>query len=157
MPWTKLQKQIAARACIAAKISDQQRRDVILRHFEHADAGGGQFTSTAPRLNSRDFEQFMAIVEGYAGGQVLHFGRGYWTRCAADGLSRARHHVTKIATALEAAGKLAPGGVGLEGWIRKRVSRDETGSVDQLDYPGLLALTTGLSAYARQNGVEIPA
>ncbi len=155
MAWTNTQKQIAARACQAAGISDEQRRDMILRHFAHAHAAGGRVTSTAPRLNNTDFEQFMAIVERHAGGKVLHFTEGYWAAHAADQYARMRRRALQAAAALEAAGKLAPGGVGLAGWISKRVARGDTDRIEALDYHGLLALILGLEAYARQNGVEL--
>lgn len=156
MPWTKTQKQIAARACKAAGIAEEQRRDVVLRNFAHARLPDGTITSTAPRLTNRDFEQFMAVVEGFAGGQVLHFTRGYWQRHAADQWARMRHRAAAIAGELEAAGRLAPGGTGLAGWIEKRVTHGQTNRIEQLDYHGLLALILGLTAYARQNGVELP-
>jgi hypothetical protein len=155
MAWTNTQKQIAARACKAAGISEEQRRDVVLRHFANARDGAGRITSTAPKLTNADFEQFMAIVEAQAGGQVLHFTRDYWTRHAADQWARMRHRAVRIAAELEAAGKLAPGGVGLSGWISKRVSRGEADRVEQLDYHGLLALIVSLQAYARQQGIEL--
>jgi hypothetical protein len=155
MPWTNTQKQIAARACKAAGIGEEQRRDLVLRQFAHARTADGRISSTAPRLTNRDFEQFMAIVEGYGGGQVLHFTRGYWQAHAADQWARMRHRALAIAAELEAAGKLAPGGAGLGGWIAKRVTRGEADRVEQLDYHGLLALILGLTAYARQCGVEL--
>lgn len=154
MAWTSKQKQIAVRASRAAGISEEQRRDMILRNFEHAHHQG-QITSTAPKLKDGDFEAFMAIVEQFAGGQILHFSPGYWQSCAADGLSRMRGKVAKIAAALEAAGKLAAEGVGLAGWINKRVSGGTSSRVDELDYHGLLALILGLEAYARQNSVPL--
>lgn len=155
MAWTNKQKQIAVRACQAARISEEQRRDLILRNFAHAHTRGGVITSTAPRLDNHDFEQFMAIVENFAGGQVLHFTPGYWKAQASDHHKRMRHRAAAIAAELEAAGKLAPGGAGLAGWIEKRVTRGETNRIEELDYHGLLALILGLEAYARQGGVEV--
>lgn len=155
MAWTNTQKQIAARACKAAGVGEAQRRDMILRHFANAHATDGRITSTAPKLNNADFEQFMCIVEGYAGGRLLHFTAGYWTRCARDHWARMRHRAVGVAAKLEAAGKLAPGGVGLAGWIAKRVTRGAADRVEQLDYHGLLALILSLEAYARQEGVNL--
>lgn len=155
MAWTKTQKQIAARACQAARIGEEQRRDVLLRQFAHARMPDGTISSTAPRLTNRDFEQFMAIVEAHAGGRVLHFTAGYWRDHAADQWARMRRRALQVAAELEAAGKLAPGGAGLAGWIEKRVTRGETNRIEQLDYHGLLALILGLQAYARQSGVRI--
>lgn len=154
MAWTNKQKQIAARACQAARITEEQRRDMILRNFAHAHARGGRITSTAPRLDNHDFEQFMAIVENFAGGQVLHFTAGYWKGQAADHYQRMRRKALHLAEELEAEGRLAPGGVGLAGWIEKRVTRGETNRIEELDYHGLLALILGLEAYARQGRVE---
>ena len=152
MAWSNTQKQMAVRACRQAGISEEQRRDVILRHFDNAHCRGG-ITSTSPKLTNSDFEAFMAIVEVQAGGKVLHFTEGYWQNAAADHLSRMRGKAVRIAAALESAGKLFPDGVGLAGWIRKRVTGGRTDRVEDLDYHGLLALILGLRAYARQNGV----
>jgi len=155
MPWTKTQKQIAARACKEAGIDDAQRLDFILRNFKHARDDDGRITSTAPKLNNRDFENFMAIVESHAGGRVLHYALGFWAARARDGLGRMRDFILRIAGALENSGHLHPGGVGLAGWINKRVTGGETDRLEHLDYHGLLALLLGLQAYARQHGVSI--
>lgn len=155
MAWTNQQKQIAVRACKAARISDEQRRDMILRHFEHATMTDGRISSTSLRLTNEDFEQFMAIVESHAGGQVLHFTRDYWRSHAQDHYARMRHRVASIARQLESAGALHPGGVGLSGWISKRVTQGACDSIEQLDYHGLLALMISLTSYARQRGVAL--
>lgn len=157
MAWTNQQKQIAVRACKAAGISDERRRDMILRNIDHARMPGGHVTSTAPKLNNADFEQFMAIVEQAAGGQVLHFTEGYWVKSAADSLARMRHKVKELAAALEAAGHLVPNGIGLAGWISKRVTRGETDQLSELDYQQLRALIVGLEAYTRQRAALVPA
>ncbi len=154
MAWTNKQKQMAVRACKAAGVSEEQRVDLILRNFKNAHHGG-DITSTSPRLTNTDFEAFMAVVERFAGGTLLHFTAGYWQASAADHLKRMRGKAVKVAQVLELAGKLAPGGVGLAGWIQKRVSGGTASSVDQLDYHGLLALILGLEAYARHGGVEL--
>lgn len=155
MAWTNTQKQIAVRACNAARISEEQRREMILRHFAHAAMPDGRISSTAPRLNNEDYEQFMAIVESYAGGQVLHFTRGYWQQHAQDRYQRMRCKAMKIAAALETAGFLHADGAGLRGWIEHRVTAGQHDRIEQLDYHGLLALITSLSAYAKQRGVEL--
>ena len=147
--WTKKQKFLAIRACKAAGINDDQRVDMILRAFPHAHYKG-DIKSTAPRLTSKDYAAFMAVVEHYAGGQILHFTRGYWDRANADELQRMRFRVRKIAAELEAAGKLAPGGVGLAGWIGKRVSKGATNRLEDLEFPSLQALLLQLEAYAKQ-------
>jgi hypothetical protein len=156
MAWTNKQKQMAVRACHAAGVSEEQRRDLILRTFEHAHHRG-DVTSTSPKLTNRDFCHFMAIVEGYAGGRVLHFTEHYWRDAAADDLRAMRFHALKIAAALERDGLLAAGGVGLAGWIAKRVTAGATDRIEQLDFHGLLALILGLEGYARQRGVQLAA
>jgi hypothetical protein len=154
MPWTNKQKQLAVRACEAAGINEAQRRDVILRHFANAVAPGGRITSTSAKLTSADFEQFMAIVEGHAGGKLLHFEAGYWQSCAGDGLSRMRYRALKLAEQLEATGQLTPG-VGLAGWIEKRVTRGRTNQLAELSYHELFALINGLEAFTRQRAVAV--
>jgi hypothetical protein len=155
MSWTNTQKQIAARACKAARISEEQRRDMILRNFANAHTSDDRITSTAPKLTNKDYEQFMAIVENFAGGQILHFSRGYWAKCAADEFARMRYRVNAINTALEAAGVFNADGAGLRGWISKRVTRGQTDSIEDLDFHGLNALILGLEAFAAQRGVAV--
>jgi len=155
MPWTNTQKQIAVRACKAAQVSDEQRRDMILRHFAHAKMPDGRISSTSPRLTNEDFEQFMAIVEAHGGDKVLHFSRDYFKTKAEDHYHRMRRRAYMIAQQLEAAGLLHPNGAGLSGWINKRLTHGQCERVEELDYHGLLALILSLSAYAHQNGVEI--
>ncbi len=155
MPWTDKQKSLAVRACHAAGISEDQRIDLILRNFPRAHHRG-DITSTSPRLASGDFAAFMGIVERFAGGKVLHFAAGYWQRASADRLQRMRYRVNRIAAALEAAGKLQPNGVGLAGWIEKRVSGGITDRLDDLEFPAMQALLMGLEAYARQCSVRLP-
>jgi hypothetical protein len=154
MAWTKKQKQLAVMACRAAGISDEQRTDLVLRNFQNAHYKG-DITSTSPKLTNHDFEAFMAVVERFAGGRILHFTLGFWERAAADWLSRMRFKAQQLAAVLEAAGKLAPGGIGLAGWIQKRVSAGAARRVEELEYHGLLALILGLEAYARQNAVAL--
>ncbi len=156
MPWTNKQKQIAARACQAAGISEEQRRDMILRNFANARLPDGRISSTSPKLTNSDFENFMAVVEQYAGGKVLHFTPGYWQGQASDALARMRHRATSLAELLERDGHLAPNGAGLAGWIRKRVSQGQADRVEELDYSGLDALIRGLTAFARRAGLDLP-
>jgi hypothetical protein len=154
MPWTNKQKSLAVQACRAAGISEEQRVDVILRNFVNAHSAG-VVTSTSPRLTNHDFESFMAIIERTAGGTILNYSPGFWDRAAADWLRRMRFKALAIAAALERAGKLAPDGVGLAGWIQKRVTGGIASRLDELEYHGLSALIIGLEAYARQNAVKI--
>jgi hypothetical protein len=156
MPWTNKQKQLAVRGCKGAGIDDDQRRDVLLRNFAHAHEGG-RVTSTAAKLNSRDFEAYMAILERMAGGTLLHFSAGYWARASADSLGRMRYRARKLAAALEAAGKLESGGVGLAGWITRRVAGGIPTALEDLEYHGLMALIVGLESYAKQNAVNVAA
>jgi hypothetical protein len=157
MPWTSKQKQLAVRACHAARIDEDQRRDLILRNFANARLPDGRISSTSSRLNNSDFEQFMAIVESYAGGQVLHFTRRYWQGQARDRYHRMRARALAIAAELEARGLLHAGGAGLAGWIQNRVTRGATARIEDLDYHGLLALNLSPAAYARQHGIGQPA
>lgn len=156
MAWTNKQKQLAARACQSAGISEEQRRDLILRNFANAH-DCGRITSTAPKLNAKDFEAFMSIVENFAGGQVLHFTRDYWRAAADDSLKRLRFRALRVARELELAGKLEANGVGLAGWIEKRVTSGATNRIEALDYNGLMALILGLENYARRNAVAVGA
>ena len=68
-----------------------------------------------------------------------------------------RYKARRLALDLEAKGKLAPDGVGLAGWINKRVSGGEVNRLEDLDYHGLVALILQLSAYARQRPVAATA
>jgi len=157
MAWTNQQKQIAVRACRAAGIGEEQRRDMVLRNLDNAHLPDGRISSTSPKLTNADFEQFMAIVEQAAGGKILHFTEGYWVKSAADSLGRMRHKVRGLAAELEAAGHLAANGIGLAGWIEKRVTRGATNRLEELDYQGLRALILGLKAYGRQRAALVPA
>lgn len=149
MAWSNKQKSLAVQACRAAGINEEQRVDVILRNFHNAYSAGC-VTSTSPRLTNHDFESFMSIVERTAGGKVLHFTEGFWDRAASDSLKRMRFKVRAIAAALEKSGKLAPNGVGLAGWIEKRVTGGVPSRLEDLEYHGLMALIIGLQAYGRQ-------
>lgn len=155
MAWTNKQKQLAVRACREANVSDEQRRDMILRHFARAKTPDGSISSTSPKLNNADFEQFMAIVERHGGGKLLHFSRDYWQRKAVDQHQRMRAHALAVAEELERHGQLHPGGVGLRGWISRRVTNGQTDQIHELDYHGLLSLILGLHAFARQRGVDL--
>jgi len=154
MAWTNKQKQLAVRACRAAGITEEQRTDLILRNFQHAHHGG-DITSTSPKLDCRDFEAFMAIVEKFAGGKVLHFTAGYWRDHADDYLARMRRKALAVARELESAGRLAAGGAGLAGWIEKRVSGGATRRIEDLDFNSMKALILGLQSYARQGAVAL--
>lgn len=153
MAWTNRQKQIAVRAFRAAGLEDTYRK-LVLRQFTNAmfDAQGRNVdepTSTSKRLTNQDFEQFMAIIERSCGGKVMHFQPGYWREKAGDHLHRMRHRVGRIVHVLEISGWLKPDGVGLAGWILKRVTGGETDRIEQLDYHRLSALLNGLTNYAR--------
>lgn len=153
--WSNVQKQLAVRACKAAGIDDEQRL-FILRQFRHAHHDGA-ITSTSPKLTNQDYAEFMAIAErsAGAGGKLLHFTAGYWRQHAADHLQRMRFRASRLAAVLEGAGKLAPDGIGLAGWIEKRVSAGAARKIEELDYHGLQALILGLQTYSRQCEVTI--
>jgi len=97
----------------------------------------------------------MAIVESYAGGQILHFSRGYWQRGAADEFARLRNRAERLNAALESAGVFAVDGAGLRGWISKRVTKGATDQIGDLDYHGLMALILGLEAFAARQCVAV--
>lgn len=154
MAWTNTQKQLAIRACRAAGISEEQRVDMILRNFKNAHHAG-RITSTSPKLSCADYEQFMAVIERFAGGKLLHFSEWYWRDCADRWLDRLRRRVLILSGELERSGKLAACGVGLAGWIEKRVSAGATRKITDLDFHGLQALLLGLQAYARQSALPV--
>jgi len=156
MAWTNPQKQIAVRACRAAGIGEEHRR-LILMNLDNVRLLDSRISSTSKQLTHADCEQFMAIVEHHAGGQILHFTKDYCQRGAADSIGRMRHKVRELAAELEAAGHLAANGVGLCGWISKCMTRGETDRLEELDYQQLRALITGLEAYTRQRAALVPA
>ncbi len=158
MAWTNKQKATAVRSCRAAGIGDEHRK-LLLRQFRNArfNAKGERVdepTSTSKRLSNADFEAFMAVIERTSDGRLPGFGAGYWARKSGDRLHRLRFAVRALADQLEAAGLLAPGGLGLAGWIQKRVTQGEPREVAQLDYHELLILITQLNAYRRQRRTE---
>jgi|GEM_PF-1811393 len=82
MPWSKKQKQIAGMACGQAGV-DNDARKLILRQFRNAffNVQGmpvSDPTSTSSKLENKDFERFMAILEDRAGGRILHFTPNYF-------------------------------------------------------------------------------
>lgn len=164
MAWTTAQKRLAAMACRAAGIDDDHRK-LILRQFDHAhyDAAGKRSTepsSKSKRLTNADFDQFIAILERSAGGQLKTGNRTYppthFQDKADDVLARVRFKAQAIADALVAAGVFDREGVSLAGWISKRVAQGEKDRLAQLDYHELHALITGLTAFAKGRGVPLP-
>ena len=75
MSWTDKQKALAVRACKDAHINTEQR-ELILRQLGGRAVVGERSTSTSGALTNADFNQFMAIVEQYSGGQIKTRGRG---------------------------------------------------------------------------------
>lgn len=75
MSWTDKQKALAVRACKDAHINTEQR-ELILRQLGGRAVVGERATSTSGALTNADFNQFMAIVEQYSGGQIKTRGRG---------------------------------------------------------------------------------
>lgn len=69
MSWSDKQKQLAVRACKGANIDDAQR-ELILRQLGGRAIVNGRVTSTSAKLTNAEFNQFMATVEVYSGGQV---------------------------------------------------------------------------------------
>jgi hypothetical protein len=118
-------------------------------------------SGTSKRLTNSDFETFMAIVERHAGDQVKTATKTYpvhhWLHKADDRLQRMRHYAQQLADALADAGLLDAAGVGLAGWISRRVTDGRTDRLADLEYHELHALINGLRAYARRNGVAVKA
>ncbi len=155
MAWTNKQKAIAVQSCRAARLSDEHRK-LLLCQFHNArfDAKGERTdasSSTSKRLTNADFEAFMAVIERTNDGRLPGFSAGYWSKKSGDRLHRLRWAVHALADRLEAEGLLASGGIGLAGWIQKRVTQGEPREVAHLDYHELLVLITQLNAHARQN------
>ncbi len=154
MGWTKPQKGIAVRACRAAGIDDEARALILGQIPDHRATHQGRITSTSPKLTNWDFEFFMAHVESFAGGQILHYSKHYWHNQSKSGLSRLRHKAETLARRLEAAGFLEKNGEGLRGWIKSRVTRGLSSDLNSLDIDGLHALIEGLKAFIERKGVE---
>lgn len=152
MSWTKSQKQTAIIACRNAGI-DEDHRELILRQFPHA-MHKGRITSTSPALSNTDFEQFMAIIERTAGGELPKFTMHYWQKKAEDHLARMRSLALALNQQLEATGNLEPNCVGLAGWIR-RMTHGEKEILADLDYHELYKVIEGLKVYANRRGVRM--
>ncbi len=159
MAWSKLQRQIAAMACRHAGLDEADRR-TLLRQLPNARKVEPP-SSRAPDLTQGEFETFMARVEWIAGGKLPRYSAWYWQdQVGGDGtLKRMRYLVRCIATTLElnhnADGEplLAPDGVGLAGWISKRVTGGRTSRLEQLNQSELKALILGLRDHGTRHGV----
>ena len=169
MPWSNKQKALLVRACKAAGLADQ--RDLILRQLggraEHP-AHSGRVTSTSPRLTDRDFEQAMATVEHYSGGQIRvidakgrHlYGPGHWDRHAETGtLTRRRHLIRRMVNTLvgnprtDGDGRiLDEDGHQLAGVIRQATG-GKASTIDQLTERQASAVIDALTALGHRHGV----
>jgi len=159
MAWSKRQKMIAVTTCREARLEDEHRK-LILRQLPNAmhDANGKRSkepSSTSSKLTQRDFEQFMAIIERGAGGKLLHHSKGYWQRKADDAAHRMRYRVQQISRQLEAQGLLVADGVGLAGFIEKRIAGGRTHRLEDLDQLHLKKLLIGLTNYGKHHGAMI--
>ena len=156
MIWKKKQKQRFVIACKEIGYGEEQRH-AILSMLPHAITSSKPHpSSTSPRLNQADFEQAMAVVESMTpGNRIKGFDALHFAKKADDYLGNMRRKAGAIAGRLEAAGQLEPGGVGLSGWISKRVTGGGTDRLDQLNYNELYNLIEGLKKYARRNSVRI--
>ncbi len=173
--WNKKQKSLAVCACEAIGW-DKDDRQTILRQYTDAkgncvaELSSGEISSTAPGLTDAHFERFMATVEGANGNRIRLGGKDgkgypmyYWQQQAADLGQRQRYRARAIAAKLETQrdgdGKplLEPDGVGLRGWISKRVAGGRTDDISELDQRELGALIDGLTSYAKQHGVVVGA
>lgn len=163
MTWTATQKALAARACQAAGIDDDHRR-LLLRQFRNSLVHG-EPTSTSPKLNQSDFEQFMAHVESFAGGQIClrdgdgrvtrEFSRGYWGNKASDDLQRVRFTARRTVELVTSRGIITPDGV--KAWISSRVSNGRSDSIEELNGQELHALINGMRALAMRHGTPLTA
>jgi hypothetical protein len=162
MAWTREQKMVAAMACRSARLSEDQRHMILSGpNFANRAIHNGRATSTSPRLTNEDFESFMALVERFAGGQLLSYSPHYWQDKAGDPDHRLRWRAQRIANSLtliddpHEPGRrlLQPDDVGLAGFIRRMFPHAE--KLDQLDRRELVSLIEGLTAYARRHQVNL--
>ncbi len=164
MAWTNAQKSLFAQACKTIGYGQEQRHMVLSSFRNATSASTDHPTSTSKRLNNADFEHAMAIVENASGGHIkvkwtvsgkLRFGALHFARKADDDLARMRRLAGAIVAQLEASGNLEPNGVGLAGWIEKRITRGRTNRIDQLTYKEMHALINSLRSYSNDHGVKL--
>lgn len=148
MAWTNEQKKVAIISCRYACIDDDHRA-LLLRQFPRA-MHEGRVTSTSPHLTNADFEQFMAMVERQAGGQLPRYTKHYWRDKADDVLHRTRRLLQKYAIQIEARGILKLGG-----FIRSRITDGRTDRPEDLSAKELDITLKALRAIARRNGFEL--
>ena len=156
MTWSRGQKQIAARACHTAGITEEHRR-LILGQFDGRAMVHGRATSTARALTQRDFEDFMATVEACCpNGQLLitrqdgkrMYGMHHWQRAAQEGaMKRLRWNVRAYDDRLRKAG------LGLPIPSPSTVTDGRTNEIDHLTTPELEKLRSALYAMAKRHRV----
>ena len=165
MAWSPKQRQLYARACQGAGLSEEHRH-LLLRQVGSRAMHDGRVTSTSPRLTQSDFEEAMAIVERHSGGQVkirdskgrYVFGLTYWQVAAESG---GRDRLRELALRLDQHLQLllpeqwAQDGEGLAGWIKSRVTSGRTHRLKELSYQELQDLIHGIKAFARRHDVPL--
>lgn len=161
MSWTDKQKQLAVRACKGANIDDAQR-ELILRQLGGRAIVGDRATSTAQTLTNADFNQFMALVEVYSGGQVkirngqgrYVYGFGHWQLKQQDNTRLQLIHVAhRIINTLFVEGVPER----IEGVIAKATGGriEYTGDLDDLDEPEARKVVHALRAVAMRHNVTL--
>jgi hypothetical protein len=151
MPWSKDQKRVAAVAARSAGLDDEARR-LVLRQFPRA-VHRGRVTSTSPRLNQSDFEQYMAILERSAGGRLDRWPPHHWQRKADDDRARMRRLVRSLEFGRQRDGALRTDAMT---WARARIATvgdQDKRDLAQLDHHELSALINQLQAFSRATPV----
>ena len=144
MAWTAHQIKTHAMACRAAGMSDEHRK-LLLRQFT------AEGSSKARELSNADFEQFMAIVERSAGGQVLSFSVGYWQKQADDGMTRTRHLIRQLDQYLLDQGIHHAGSLAAQ---VERMTKTKT-DLDACEGQELHKVLNALRSMARRHGLDV--
>lgn len=163
MSWSDKQKAIAVRACKAAHIG-QEHRELILRQLGGRAIVGDRATSTAPDLTNADFNQFMAVVEHYSGGQIKTRGRGgkllyrtgHWQRRQDD-----NPRLQLVYVARRIAGSLLAEGIAAEriiGTATQAIGQQLNElDFDPLDVGQVRKIIHALRAVAQREGITLKA
>lgn len=167
MPWTNPQKSLFVQVARKLGLNDDQRK-MILSQLPggHGRDRFGRLTSTAEGLNNSDFEQAMATLEAWAGGQLplryqdsgrYRYGLHHFRKKADDYLGRMRSLVRRLNALLEQHEVFAAEQAGLRGFLRRMTAdRDQgrTEQLDELDYVHLYNVIEALKAMCRRHGIN---
>ena len=161
MSWSDKQKALAVRACKGAHINTEQR-ELILRQLGGRAIVGDRATSTSGALTNADFNQFMAVVEQYSGGQVKVRGRdnkylyrmGHWQLQQQDNTRLQLIHVAKRMIGSLTAEQVPEQ---LEGVVAQatRSRIEDLGDLDDLDEPEARKVVHALRAVAKRHNVTL--